>query len=87
MKALILINVQLLIHLLAFTTAELSSKSAGSYSGFFVGATPQNEDEDELYDDADSSDDDFAEFDLEDDEQTSQKVLFISVLVYLPAIH
>ena len=73
--------------MLAFTTAELSSKSAGSHSGFFVGATPQNEDEDELYDDADSSDDDFAEFDLEDDEQTSQKVLFISVLVYFPDLY
>ena len=50
------------------------SKSAGSSSGIFVGATPQNND-DELYDDADVSEDDFAEFDMdEDEEQVTQKV-------------
>ena len=40
-----------------------------------MGATSQNGDEDELYDDADVSEDDFAEFDIDDDEEhASQKV-------------
>ena len=57
------------------TTAEVLRGAAGSNSGFFVGATPQNEDEDELYDDTEVTEDDFAEFDMdEDEEQTSQKV-------------
>ena len=38
-----------------------------------MGATPQNDD-DELYDDTEVSEDDFAEFDIdEDEEQTSQQ--------------
>ena len=51
------------------------SRSAGSSSGIFVGATPQNNNDDELYDDADVTEDDFAEFDMdEDEEQVTQKV-------------
>ena len=42
-------------------------KSAGSISGIFVGAASHNDDEDELYDEA--SEDDFAEFDIDDDEE------------------
>ena len=60
---------------LVITTAEVVKASAGSHSGFFVGATPQNDNEDELYDDADVSEDDFAEFDIdEDDEAPNPKV-------------
>ena len=60
---------------IVITTAEVVKASAGSHSGFFVGATPQNDNEDELYDDADVSEDDFAEFDIdEDDEAPNAKV-------------
>ena len=60
---------------IVITTAEVVKASAGSHSGFFVGATPQNDNEDELYDDADVSEDDFAEFDIdEDDEAPNPKV-------------
>ena len=60
---------------IVITTAEVVKASAGSHSGFFVGATPQNDNEDELYDDADVSEDDFAEFDIdEDDEAQNPKV-------------
>ena len=53
----------------------MGSKSSGSSSGIFVGATTQNDNDDELYDDADVSEDDFAEFDIdEDDEQAAPKV-------------
>ena len=41
-----------------------------------MGATPQNGDEGELYDETEVSEDDFAEFDIDEDEEggTTQKV-------------
>ena len=42
-----------------------------------MGATPQNDDDDELYDDTDVTEDDFAEFDIdEDEEQVPKQVMF-----------
>ena len=70
---------------IVITTAEVVKASAGSHSGFFVGATPQNDNEDELYDDADVSEDDFAEFDIdEDDEAPNSKV---NIKIWYIAVH
>ena len=49
------------------------SISSGSSVGFFVGAVPSSDNDDELYDEADISDDDFSEFDIEDDEERPAK--------------
>ena len=38
-----------------------------------MGATTQNEDDDELYDDAEVTEDDFAEFDMDEDEEQVPK--------------
>merc|ERR1712141_787572 len=70
-NAMIIFFVYFVMHLsfgVVITTAEVVKASAGSHSGFFVGATPQNDNEDELYDDADVSEDDFAEFDIDEEE-------------------
>ena len=50
-------------------SGEIVRKATGPSLSFFVGATPQSDDDDELYDDADVTEDDFAEFDIDDDEE------------------
>ena len=50
-------------------SGEIVEKATRPSFSLFVGATPQNDDDDELYDDADVTEDDFAEFDIDDDEE------------------
>ena len=47
---------------------------------FFVGATPQNDDDDELYDDTDVTEDDFAEFDIDEDEEPVHKQVMFKIM-------
>ena len=54
-------------------SGEVIKEAAGPRISFFVGATPTNDDDDELYDDADVTEDDFAEFDIDEDEEPVPK--------------
>ena len=42
-----------------------------------MGATPQNDDDDELYDDTEVTEDDFAEFDIDEDEEPVPKQVML----------
>ena len=45
-----------------------------------MGATPQNDDDDELYDDTDVTEDDFAEFDIDEDEEPVPKQVMFKIV-------
>ena len=61
------------MHQIGVASGEIVKEATKSSSGFFVGATTQNEDDDELYDDAEVTEDDFAEFDMDEDEEQVPK--------------
>ena len=68
---------------LGIASGEIVQKATRPSFSFFVGATPQSDDDDELYDDADVTEDDFAEFDIDDDEEPVIKkvrLYFINIL-------
>ena len=53
-----------------------------------MGATPQHDDDDELYDDTEVTEDDFAEFDIDEDEepvpkQVEYETIFTVILEFL----
>jgi len=71
-SAIIIISLCFLLNLALDTgiaSGEIVEKATRPSFSLFVGATPQNDDDDELYDDADVTEDDFAEFDIDDDEE------------------
>ena len=45
-----------------------------------MGATPQHDDDDELYDDTEVTEDDFAEFDIDEDEEPVHKQVMFKIM-------
>ena len=75
-------------------SSEVVKEARRPSLSFFVGATPQHDDDDELYDDTEVTEDDFAEFDIDEDEEPVPKqVMFkyvftvINEVIYSQLIH
>ena len=61
-------------------SSEVVKEARRPSLSFFVGATPQHDDDDELYDDTEVTEDDFAEFDIDEDEEPVHKQVMFKIM-------